>query len=296
MGNYPMQRLQRVLFSAGLLLCATAARAETDLRPSGKLLLTEGVSNIEGAAGGGIATWAVITGYETRDGIGANVHATGIQLKDYQFRSWGAAVGFFDRFELSYARQEFDTQDTGAKLGLGRNFTFDQDVYGAKLKVLGDAVYNQDSWVPQVAVAAQYKRADQSAVIHALGGRDASGVDWVVSAAKVYLDESLVLNGAVRATKANQTGLLGFGGAGDNNYHAEFEGSAALLLTKRFAVGAEYRTKPNNLGLKEDDWADVFAAYAINKTLSITAAYVDLGEIATFKHQNGVYLSLQAGF
>ncbi|HEY3949650.1 DUF3034 family protein [Phenylobacterium sp.] len=291
-----MQRLRTVLVGAGMLLCATAARAESDLRPSGKLLLTEGVSDIEGAAGGGISTWAVITGYETRDGIGANVHATGIQLKDYQFRSWGAAVGFYDRLELSYAHQAFDTQGTGLKLGLGRNFTFGQDVYGAKVKLLGDAVYTQDSWVPQVAVGAQVKRADQGAVIGLLGGKDDTGVDWYVAATKVYLDESLVLSGAVRATKANQTGLLGFGGPNNDDYHAEFEGSAALLLTKRFAVGAEYRTKPNNLGLKEDDWATVFAAFAINKTLSITAAYVDLGEIATFKHQNGAYLSLQAGF
>ena len=82
-----------------------------------------------------------------------------------------------------------------------------------------------------------------------------------------------------------------------DDYHAEFEGSAALLLTRKFAVGAEYRTKPDNLnGLKEDNWADVFAAYAINKQLSVTAAYVDLGEIATFRNQRGFYLSFQAGF
>ncbi|MBS0361895.1 MAG: DUF3034 family protein [Proteobacteria bacterium] len=291
-----MQRRLAVLLGAGMLLCATGAKADSDLRPSGKLLLTEGVSDIEGSAGGGVATWAVIGGYETRDGIGANVHATGIQLKDFQFRSWGGAVGFYDRVELSYAHQEFDTQGTGLKLGLGRGFTFSQDVYGAKVKVLGDAVYAQDSWVPQVSVGANYKKADQSAVLNFLGARDDSGVDWYVAATKVYLDQSLVLSGAVRATKANQTGLLGFGGSGNDNYHAEFEGSAALLLSKRFAVGAEYRTKPNNLGLKEDDWATVFAAFAINKTLSVTAAYVDLGEIATFKHQNGAYLSLQAGF
>lgn len=291
-----MQPLRSALIGAGMLLCAHGVRAESELRSSGKLLLTEGVSNIEGAAGGGIATWGVITGYETRDGIGANVHATGIQLKDFQFRSWGVAAGFYDRLELSFAHQEFDTEGTGVKLGLGRGFTFDQDVYGAKLKVLGDAVYNQDSWVPQVSLGAQYKQADQSTVIGLLGGKGSQGLDWLLAATKVYLDQSLVLNAAVRATKANQTGLLGFGGPNGDGYHAEFEGSAALLLSKRFAIGAEYRTKPNNLGLKEDDWADLFAAYAINKSLSVTAAYVDLGEIATFKHQNGVYLSLQAGF
>jgi len=62
-------------------------------------------------------------------------------------------------------------------------------------------------------------------------------------------------------------------------------------------VGAEVRTKPNNLGFaKEDDWYDVFAAYAINKHLSATLAYADLGSIATFNNQRGVYVSLQAGF
>jgi hypothetical protein len=291
-----MHRTCAALLGASLLACAHAALAD-ELREGGKLLLTEGVSNVEGAGGGGIATWALITGYETRDGIGANVHATGIQLKDYQFRAYGAAVGIRDRVELSYTREEFDTQGTGEKLGLGHGFTFGQDVVGVKVKLLGDAVYNQDSWIPQVSAGAQFKRADQSAVINFLGGQHSSGVDYFVAASKVYLDQSLVLNGTIRATKANQTGLLGFGGNRNDDYHAEFEGSAALLLTRRFAVGAEYRSKPDNLnGLKEDDWKDLFAAFAVNKQISVTAAYVDLGEIATFRNQRGFYLSLQAGF
>ena len=66
---------------------------------------------------------------------------------------------------------------------------------------------------------------------------------------------------------------------------------------KRLAFGAEYRTKPDNLAFaREQDAFDVFAAYAFTKNLSLTAAYVDLGDIATFKNQRGAYLSLQAGF
>jgi hypothetical protein len=290
-----MRRRVAALLGASFLLAASTARAD-DLRPSGKLLLTQGVSNVEGAGGGGIATWALITGYETRDGIGGNIHGTFISLPDYQFRAYGASVGFRDRVELSYTRQEFDTQGTGAKLGLGSGFTFDQDVVGLKVRLLGAAVYNQDSWVPQVAAGAQYKKADKGAVIDFLGGKKDSGVDWYVAATKLYLDQSLVLNGTIRATKANQTGLLGFGGPKNDSYQAQFEGSAALLLTRKIAVGVEYRTKPDNLGLKEDDWMDLFAAYAINKNISVTAAYVDLGEIATFRNQRGFYLSIQAGF
>ncbi len=284
------------LYGAVALLATAGSTQADELRPSGKLLLTGGVSNVEGAGGGGIASWATITGYETRDGIGGNAHATYINLPDYQFTAYGVAAGFYDRFEVSYTRQAFDTQGTGAKLGLGSGFTFHQDVVGVKLRVLGDAIYDQDSWLPQVSLGAQYKKADRGAVIGLLGGKHDSGVDWYAAATKLLLNESLVLNGTVRATKANQTGLLGFGGPKNDGYQAQFEGSAALLLSKRFAIGAEYRTKPDNLGLKENDWADLFAAYAINKNLSITAAYVDLGEIATFKNQRGLYLSLQAGF
>ena len=284
------------LLAAASLFCASSALAD-DLRPLGKLLLTGGVTNVEGAGGGGLASWATITGYETREGIGGNVHGTLVTLPDYQFRAYGAAVGLFDRVELSYTRQDFDTQATGARLGLGKGFTFHQDVLGVKVRVLGDAVYHQDSWVPQVALGAQYKNAAKAPVIALLGGQDDDGVDYYVAATKVLLAQSVVVNGTVRATKANQTGLLGFGGPGGNDdYTLQFEGSAGVLLSKRLLVGGEYRTKPSNLGLKEDDWWDVFAAYAVNKHLSVTAGYADLGTIATFKGQRGLYLSLQAGF
>ena len=279
-----------------IAMLALPASAE-DIRPLGKLLLTGGVTTVEGSGGGGLSSWATITGYGTREGIGANAHATLVALPDYQFRAYGASVGLYDRVEVSYTRQEFDTQGTGAKLGLGKGFTFHQDVIGVKVKVVGDAVYDQDRWLPQVAVGAQYKRNDKGAVIALLGGQHDEGVDYYLAATKVLLAQSLVLNATVRATKANQTGLLGFGGpGGKDDYSLQFEGSAGMLVSKRLLVGGEYRTKPNNLGLKESDWFDVFAAYAVNKHVSVTAAYADLGTIATFKGQRGLYLSLQAGF
>ena len=263
----------------------------------GKLLLTRGVASLEGSGGGGLATWALITGNETDAGIGAEAHATYVHTGAYDLRSFGGAVGMFDRLEFSYARQSFDTGDTGGKLGLGNGFTFDQDVVGVKVRVLGDAVYGQDSWLPQVAVGAQYKHNDRGAIVRAVGGRDDDGADFYVAATKVLLDKNLVLDATVRFTKANQTGLLGYGGDRSDGYSAQFEGSAGYLVNRRLLVGAEYRTKPDNLGFaKENDWYDVFAAYAVNHNLSVTAAYANLGDIATFRDQRGVYLSLQAAF
>lgn len=291
-------RTSRAVIAATLLAgCAASGAHAGEIETGGKLLLTHGVSALEGGAGGGLSTWAVIAGNETDRGIGGEVHATYVDVKNYKLRAFGGAVGLYDRVELSATRQEFDTGATGAKLGLGKGFTFKQTVLGAKVRVLGDAVYEQDSWVPQVSVGAQYKDNNQDAIVRAVGARKDSGVDWYVAATKLLLDKSLVLNGTVRMTKANQTGLLGFGGGKDGGYKPQFEGSAGYLLSKRLVVGAEYRTKPSNLAFaKEDDWMDLFAAYAVNKHLSVTAAYVDLGDIATFKNQRGVYLSLQAGF
>lgn len=266
-------------------------------RTGGKLLLTGGVSTIEGSGGGGLATWAVTTGYGAEDGVGGNVHATYVNLPDYELRSWGAAVGLWDRVELSVARQAFDTGDTGAALGLGRGFTFTQDIVGLKVRVLGDAVYGQDSWVPQVAVGVQHKSNDQGAIITAVGGKDDEGTEVYVAATKLFLADSFLVSGAVRWTNANQAGLLGFGGDRNEDLEPQFEGSVGYLLSRRLVIGAEYRTKPDNLGFAgEDDWMDVYAAYAIDKHLSVTAAFVDLGSIATFADQRGLYLSLQAGF
>lgn len=266
-------------------------------RPGGKLLLTGGVSALEGAGGGGLATWAVTSGYGAEDGLGGNLHATYVSLPDYELRAYGAAFGFWDRVEVSYVRQEFDTGDAGAALGLGRGFTFGQDVYGVKVRLFGDAVYDADSWVPQVAVGAQHKVADQGAVIGLVGGRDDEGTDYYVAATKLFLAESLLVSGAVRFTNANQTGLLGFGGDREAGRSAQFEGSVGYLLSPNWVIGAEYRSRPDNLGFAaEDDAADVFVAWAPNKAVSVTAAYVDLGSVATFADQRGLYLSLQVGF
>jgi hypothetical protein len=267
------------------------------LLDSGKLLLTQGISTIEGASGGGLASWATISGYETGDGIGANAHETYVDVNNYTLQDFGASVGLFNRVELSYTREAFDTGATGAKLGLGRNFTFDQDVYGAKVRLIGDLVYDQDALLPQIAAGVQYKVNDQVAIIHAVGGKSAQGTDYYVSATKLFLAQSVVVDTTLRLTKANQTGLLGFGGDKTNAYAPEFEGSVGYLLTRHLVVGGEYRTKPDNLSFaKEDDWWDLFAAYAIDKHLSVTAAYTNLGDIATFKNQNGFLASLQAGF
>lgn len=286
-----------VLLGGLLSLMPAAPALASERRAGGKLLLTNGVSSVEGAAGGGLASWGVIAGEETRDGIGGAAHATLVALPDFDLESFGAAIGVNDRVELSYTHQRFDTRAAGAALGLGRGFTFGQHVIGAKLRVAGDAVWEQDRWLPQIAIGVQHKIADRGAVIRAIGGARASGTDVYVAATKVLLAQSVVLDATLRLTRANQFGLLGFGGDRQAGHTAQIEGSAGVLLSRRLLVGAEYRTRPDNLGFaREQDAVDAFAAWALHRRLTLAAAYVDLGDIATARKQRGLFLSLQGAF
>ena len=278
------------------VLASPAAAQESALLDGGKLLLTNGVATIEGTSGGGLATWATISGRETDVGVGLSAHGTIIELPDYGWTSYGLSVGLFDRVELSYARQNFDTRDVGTALGLGEGYMLNQDVFAAKLRIAGDVVYG-NPLVPQIAAGVQHKRSSDTPVALAVGAANSQGTDFTLSATKLFLSHSVLVNTTARLTKANQGGLLGFGSAGENIYSLQFEGSVAYQLSRRAVIGAEYRTKPDNLAIaREDDWWDLFAAYAVTKNLTVTAAYVDLGSIATFDNQRGGFLSAQLAF
>lgn len=263
---------------------------------SGKLFATGGVSQIEGAGGGGLAPWALITGYGTENQIGGSAFATVVNLDDYRLTSAGAAVGLYDRVELSFAQHQFNTRAIGAALGLGAGYKFKQDIFGVKVKLVGDAIYDQDRWLPQIAVGVQHKKSANGNVLTALGIPHDSGTDVYLTASKLFIDQRILVNAGVRFTKANQIGILGFGGPLNDKLKPEFEGSIAFLLRRNLAIGVEGRTKRDNLGFDEGNAYDAFIAWFPTKNASLTLAYVDLGRIVIPGKQRGLYASLQLSF
>lgn len=278
------------------LLSGLAWAEEGDITFSSKLLLTGGVTNIEGSAGGGLTPWAVIGGNGTKEQVGASAFYTNVRANDYTLNTGGVLLGIYDRVELSVAQQKFNTREVGGLLGLGNGYTFTQKIYGAKLRLVGDAVLEQDSWLPQISVGFQHKENDRGDLLRALGIKHDKGTDYYVAATKLFLNTSILVNGTVRMTKANQTGILGFGTNTKDKYEAMFEGSIAYLARKDLAFGVEFRQKPDNLGFKEDNWYDLFVAYAPTKNVSVTLAYANLGNIVIKDKQRATYLSLQVGF
>ena len=281
----------------------------------GKLLLTGGVSSVDGAAGGGLTPWATIGTYATDQATGFSAHATRVTTNDYGLNTYGLALGIQNRWEVSLARQSFDTGITGPGLGIpGLQLT--QDILGTKWRVAGDAVLDSDHWQPQIAVGAEFKSLQSSGLDGTLSvlGAKKNGTDLYVSATKLFLAQGILVNGTLRATNANQNGLLGFGGTlggSRDQYQLMPELSVVWLANRNLAFGMEYRRMPNNLqdpgaaaglgdGLRAQDWKDVFVAWAPNKTISLTLAYVDLGVIVPAttgnRTQTGAYLSAQVGF
>jgi hypothetical protein len=303
-----VRRIGTLLWVA-VLFCVHAAQAqrapyESSLMPDlGKLPLTAGFNEVDGAGGAGLVPWALITGYGTEDSWGANAHYTAVQLRDFRLRSYGVAVGVLDRFEVSITTDEFGAIGTALN-GLSVN----QHIYGLKVRLTGDAVYDQDSWAPQTAIGFEYKR--NSGISNAgglvspvqVGAGSESGTDWYVSATKVYLAQSVLLNMTLRYTNANQFGLLGFGGDLKRNRSVQPEATVAYILSRTVAAGAEYRGKPHNLTVDDERGAwDAFVAWTASRNVSLVAAYVRLGSIlapvtSQSRNQDGAYLSLQVGF
>ena len=299
-----LRLLVPVFFSFVTALAALHCQAA-----SGKLLLTGGVSSIDGAAGGGLTPWALIGSHGAEGQFGATVYATVVRTHDYALASSGLLLADGERLELSLARQDLDTRDNLAALGFG-GLRLKQGIVGIKLRVAGDAVLDSDTWLPQIAVGLLHKSADSGALAStlsgALGARD-SGTEAYFSASKLFLVPGVLVNATLRATRANQGGLLGFGGAQAPGMRWLPEVSVGWLLGRGVALGAEYRAKPDNLqrsvlgdgALQEDDWMDVYVAWAPSKSFALTAAWVDLGRIVPAlqpRRQRGAYFSGQVAF
>ena len=300
--------------AAGIFLM-TGLLSAPAFAATGKLVLTGGVSTIEGAAGGGLTPWAVIGTQATENEWGIAANITQAHTDDYTVDTQGLTFAWDERIEFSLGSQTLDTGITGIALGVP-GLDLEQTIVGVKYRLFGEAVLDADTWLPQVSVGLQHKRLDAAGLeptLNALGAED-SGTDAYISATKLFLKQGVLVNGTLRATKANQNGFLGFGsrlGGDDTDYELMPEFSVAKLLKDNLAIGAEYRFMPNKLeaagraaglgnGLAADDWMDVFVAWAPTKNVSLTAAYVDLGRIVpgttNGRDQTGFYLSAQFAF
>ena len=341
----PSKRCAAVLALAASCVGGTAHAWDFGYN-DGKVLLTEAVSMADGASGGGAVPWATIAGNETRDGINANTHYTYAFLPNYSLETAGVAIGFFDRLELSYAYDVLPTGSTFDTVGLVTaalpssttsagiagvdpwNTTIKMSVFGAKIRLIGEAIYDSDNLIPQVAIGGFYKVNDDKLLLQTLGAKKASDFEAYAAITKIFFPISTVVDLTVRYTGANEIGLTGFGNDTGEHRKPRFEGSIGYLLAKSLVIGGEFQQHGNNLGgksvtlagadittltnllgsigfanlqqsltqLHESNWKDLFIAYAPYKNISFTGAVLDLGNITLTPNQFGYYISVAASF
>jgi Protein of unknown function (DUF3034) len=281
---------KRLPATLALTLCgALATMLAPGARAGDRLPWTGGVSTVEGVAGGGLVPWALIAGLGTEDQTGGAAFVGGAHTSRFELRAAGVAVGIDDRVELSYARQRFDVGQVVPGVTLG------QDVAGVKVKLLGDAVFDQDRWWPQLAAGVLHKQTkDFDGVPHALGASSGEGTEFYLAATKLWLGglagRNVLFDVTLRRSDANQYGLLGFGGNRSPAWRPE--ASAAVWLGDEFLLGAEYRGKRAAFDApSESSASDVFLAWEPWRHFTVVLAYIDLGPIAFQPPQRGTYLS-----
>lgn len=287
---------------ASISLTATlciAAPAVAD--PGSRIWATGGVTTIEGSAGGGLVPWALLGSYASDEEWGGTLTLSRAKTDDYSLAVEGAGFNWRNRVEVTFARQTLDLDSLVFTLKNGFGLEQDeqvQDIFGLKARLVGDVLYSP--W-GQWSLGLQHKRTREYQVPAAIGARDDQGTDVYLSGSKLFfaavMGRNLLVNATVRGTRANQGGLLGFGGDRNNGYEIMAEAGVGLFLDRQWLVGTEYRQKPDNLSFaQEDDWWDLYLAWVPDRRLAITAAFVNLGDVATLQDQQGYYLSLQASF
>jgi len=269
------------------LLSAITLSAHADSR----LLGTSGVTGLEGGAGGGLTPWAVISGYSDDSEVSAGAFYTETDVQDFRLDVKGVSLSYDNRVELSAALQSFEIKGVAGDIR--------QEIYGLKYRISGDLVYTT---MPQISAGLQYKRLLDSGVADAVGATESgTGTDIYISATSLELGAlagyHVLWNATLRATKANQMGLLGYGGDDADGYQLMPEFSALVLVRDDLALGIEYRKKPDNLSaFKEDSFRDVFIAWFPSKKVNLTLAYAQLGSIAGSDDQDGLYFSVSSWF
>ncbi|WP_413785006.1 DUF3034 family protein [Marinobacter sp. 1-3A] len=279
------------------LLVSPAVMADVGSR----IWATGGVTTIEGSAGGGLVPWAMLGSYASDEEWGGTLALSRAEVDDYSLAVTGAGLNWNNRVEVTIARQTLDLDSLVFTLKNGFGLEQDelnQDIFGVKVRLAGDALYSP--W-GQWSAGVQHKRQRDFTVPNAIGARDDNGTDVYFSGSKVFFaavfGRNLLVNGTLRGTRANQGGLLGFGGDLNNSYEVMVEAGVGVFINRQWLVGAEYRQKPDNLSFaREDDWWDLFIAWVPDRRLAVTAAFVNLGDIATLADQQGIYLSLQGSF
>jgi len=134
--------------------------------------------------GGGLTTWALISGYGTRDGLGANGHFTYIGVGNYSLWTEGAAIGLFDRVELPTRIRASTRKMSVRNSASARTSPSIRTSSAPRSRSGATPSTDQDSLLPQISAGVQYKHNDKGWLSRPSAANRRTGTDFYVAATK----------------------------------------------------------------------------------------------------------------
>lgn len=131
----------------------------------------------------------------------------------------------------------------------------DQNLFAVKWQALAET-----KTVPAAAIWAIQRSL--------IGDDDSLDIGLSFSKILTLVNRPLVADLGVRSTKAKGVGLFGY----DDDREIKFEGSFAYFVTKKFAVGTEFKQQ-----IGAEPWRDIAFRYVVSNGLNVDLGFADLG-------------------
>jgi hypothetical protein len=198
----------------------------------------------------------------------------------------------YKRIELGYGWDHLGLGDLPQALGSGYHGPDDVQLhnFNARFQIIQENEFDQP-WLPALTAGVHYKyNIDILDIDKAVGGAltahgisDDQGADFTLYASKLItqLPRPVLLEIGGRATRAVWDGLGGF----TSGYNFVVEANAAVFVTSRLVVAAEYKQQPRDyqaigdLVRREGDWWTLDAAYVVNKHMTVAVGYGHFGNV-----------------
>lgn len=262
-------------------------------------------TTIEGNSGVGITSTAYLANPPEGDNVlgEPTVSLLAVFGREKNLQSFAVTENVLGKYEIGYAYERFGLGDwpDDVKDATGNRVNQHLGLHNLNLRAMVvEEGSNNCIWMPAVTFGTHFKWSegqtklddDLNGTLDNKGSDYSKGVEFTVVATKTIKNlfpRPIIVSAGLRNGDAIHTGLFGFAG----NRETTFEGSIISFLTDRLLFCAEYRQKPDlmeqvtaggeHLVQAENDWWTLCLGYILDDNTTLTAGYVNLGNIGNHK-------------
>lgn len=266
--------------------------------------------NIEGNSGVGITSTAYLANPPKEGAVFGkpSVSAFSVFGREKNLQSFMVTENILGKYEIGYAYERFGLGDWPDDVKTATNGAYSVSQHlglhnlNLRAMVIEEGGFDS-SWLPAITLGTHFKWTDGQTkldddlggLLDTLGSDHSHGVEFTAVASKTIEDllpRPVIVSAGLRNSDAIHTGLFGFAG----ERRTTFEGSIISFLTEQLLFCAEYRQKPDlldqfstggkHLVKAENDWWTLCLGYIVNDNMTVTAGYVNLGNVANHRENN----------